>query len=71
MEGRPVLYLHLTEVERTCGFEPQPSPILFEPRITQVSGDEFRVMGWERIDLAIHLQEWDCEIVPPGKVGYR
>lgn len=71
VEGRPVMYLHLAPVEPRQGLEPEPSPILFEPRITQVNGDEFRVMGWERVDLAIHLQEWDCEIVPAGKVGYR
>jgi len=71
VDGRSVLYLHLSQVERKCGLDAEPSPILFEPRITQVDGDEFRVMGWERVDLAIHLQEWDCEIVPSGCVGYR
>jgi hypothetical protein len=71
VQGRSVLFLHLSSVEPRQGAEPAPSPVLFEPRITMVDGDEFRVMGWELVDQAIHLQEWDCEIVPTGRVGYR
>jgi hypothetical protein len=38
-------------------------PELFEPKLVSWSGDEFKFIGFERMDRAWVLQEWDCELL--------
>lgn len=48
--------------------ESLPGPELFESKITEVSGDSIRFMGWEITkDLCWCVQEWDCEILQPQR----
>ena len=54
--GKNVPALQLLGLER-------PWPLLFEPRITALMGNEFKFIGWERCDRAWVLQEWDCELL--------
>ena len=53
---RPVPVLRLLGVGRAW-------PELFEPRLVDWMGKEFKFLGWERYGRAWVLQEWDCEVL--------
>lgn len=55
---RQVWCLQLTDCETA-------KPELYEPRLTNVFGNEIRFMGWEiTSEGAWVVQEWDCVLLP-------
>lgn len=38
-------------------------PLLFEPRCVTLQGNSMRWLGFEYIDRAWHMQEWDCKVL--------
>ena len=40
----------------------QRIPRLFEPRVVELSADKIRFLGFERVERAWVMQEWDCEL---------
>jgi hypothetical protein len=42
---------------------PVAGPELFEARVTDVTGDQIRFMGFEVVNLCWHVQEWDCFVL--------
>ncbi len=66
---RQIPYLTIS-LEPRQGYpnERLPGPELFEARVTEVTGEAIRFMGWEITkDLCWCVQEWDCEILPPRR----
>jgi hypothetical protein len=41
-------------------------PSLYEPRLVDLAADRMRFIGYEKDDRAWHMQEWICEVLPPG-----
>jgi hypothetical protein len=61
VHDRGVYYLTLDGCEST--------PELYEPRVTEIFGDEMRFSGWEQTaDLAWVMQEWDVVLLPEPRV---
>jgi len=66
VDGRSVLFLHLLQMESPNGL-PVQSPVLYEPRVTDVLEDEIRFLGYERAPApgrSWHLQQWDVFLLP-------
>jgi hypothetical protein len=38
-------------------------PDLYEPRLAAWGGNEFKFLGYERLDRAWVMQEWECEVL--------
>lgn len=38
-------------------------PALFEPKLVALSAREFQFLGFERVDRAWVMQQWDCELL--------
>lgn len=59
----PYLTIHLEPRQGHPGLR-LPGPELFEARVTEVSGDMIRFMGWEITpELCWCVQEWDCTML--------
>lgn len=57
VEDRRIPCLILDDADR-------PSwPLLFEPRCVSLIGKDMRWLGFEYVDRAWHMQEWDCEVL--------
>jgi hypothetical protein len=41
-------------------------PSLYDPRLVGLSSGRLRFIGYERIEQAWVMQEWVCEVGPPG-----
>lgn len=54
--GRKVQALQLLGADRDC-------PRLFEPRLVDLSTNILRFVGFERLDDAWVMQEWECELL--------
>jgi hypothetical protein len=73
LPDRTVVYLTV-DVEPKQGYpnEIPPGPVLFEPRLIEVFGEDFRLTGWEITpDMAWHVQEWDCTVIDKRPERYR
>lgn len=57
-DGRRVPALQLLGADRQL-------PRLFDPRLVELSAEKLRFLGFERVEAAWVMQEWDCEILPP------
>lgn len=55
-DGRKVAALQLLAADRQF-------PRLFEPRLVALSANQVRFIGFERVDNAWVMQEWDCELL--------
>lgn len=64
VDGRLTPMLYLTRIERVCGNDPVPSPELYAPEFLDFSDYEFKLKGFEIVDLHQHVQEWDVKILP-------
>lgn len=54
--GHKVQALQLLSADRDC-------PRLFEPRLVALSANVLRFVGFERLDDAWVMQEWECELL--------
>ncbi|MDM0076924.1 hypothetical protein QTH90_21120 [Variovorax sp. J2P1-59] len=60
-DGRSVMFLHLLQMESPNGL-PVESPVLYDPKVTDVVDDEIRFLGFERAPPPSRvwtLQQWD------------
>lgn len=55
-DGRRIPALQLLSADRHW-------PRLFEPRLVDLSANHLRFIGFERVDRAWVMQEWDCELI--------
>ena len=57
VDGRRVAALQLLGSDR-------PISRLFDPRLVELASDKLRFIGFERVERAWVLQEWDCQLLP-------
>lgn len=55
-DGRKIAALQLLGADRQW-------PRLFEPRLAALSATQMRFIGYERVENAWVMQEWDCEVL--------